>query len=155
PLIARIVEAAKQAGCDPVLVVTGAVNLAIPEAQIVHNADWQTGLASSLRAGLSALPDVEAALIALSDQPLIEAHHLAALIQFFTTSNQPAAASQYGDFGGPPAIFDKSLFPELSSLKGDTGAKPLLRRLGEKVAWFPLPEAATDIDTPLDLQKLK
>ena len=50
-----------------------------------------------------------------------------------------------------PALFERSLFPELKRLQGDRGAKPLLLEQPElliRVAW---PEGAVDLDRPEDL----
>jgi molybdenum cofactor cytidylyltransferase len=53
---------------------------------------------------------------------------------------------------GAPAIFDRTLWPDLLALAGDTGARPLLQRyraqlitITAEAAWL------RDIDTPADL----
>jgi CTP:molybdopterin cytidylyltransferase MocA len=77
-LVERAVRTAR-AVCDPVLVVLGARAVDVwrqadlDGATLLANKDWETGMASSLRAGLDGLrgwPDqVDAALITLVDMP--------------------------------------------------------------------------------------
>ena len=65
-------------GADPLLIVTGAAEVELSpdhRARTVYNDQWRTGMGSSLRAGLRALPDpdVGAVVVALADQPLVGA----------------------------------------------------------------------------------
>ena len=55
---------------------------------------------------------------------------------------------------GVPALFSNSLFSELINLEGDKGAKNLMRKYQDEVLAIPIPEAAIDIDTPDDYEKL-
>ena len=50
-----------------------------------------------------------------------------------------------------PAIFPRSMFQALARLRGDTGARALLRRNSDRLVRVPMPSAAIDIDTPEDL----
>jgi CTP:molybdopterin cytidylyltransferase MocA len=73
-LVDRGVRMLHEAGCTPIIVVTGAARVDVAGAVVVHNPDWRTGMGSSLRAGLSALaPDCPAVVIALVDQPKVTA----------------------------------------------------------------------------------
>src|SRR3569833_774786 len=70
----RGVRMLHEAGCTPIIVVTGAARVDVAGAVVVHNPDWRPGMGSSLRAGLSALaPDCPAVVIALVDQPNVTA----------------------------------------------------------------------------------
>ena len=64
---------------------------------------------------------------------------------------QYIAAALYSGTVGVPAIFPRSLFPELAQLRGDAGARVLLRRNAARVVRVPMPSAAIDVDTPEDL----
>jgi molybdenum cofactor cytidylyltransferase len=52
---------------------------------------------------------------------------------------------------GVPAIFPRTMFRELAQLRGDVGARALLRRNADRVVRVPMPSAAVDVDTPEDL----
>jgi CTP:molybdopterin cytidylyltransferase MocA len=52
-------------------------------------------------------------------------------------------------------LFDRAVFPELLLVAGDTGAKPVLQRLPDRVVYLDVPYAAPrDVDTPADLKIL-
>lgn len=74
-----------EGGAYPVIVVTGAAEIAVHGALSVNNPDWRTGMGSSLAAGLRALGGVDcvAAVIALADQPLVGAEAVRRLIATF------------------------------------------------------------------------
>lgn len=121
----------------------------------IFNPDWQEGIASSIRMGIQALPETAtAALILLSDQPLIRPN----LVQNLLTGwqNEPAriVACQYGDSVGVPVIFPAGYFRRLLELKGDQGAKRLLLEFDGSLLKIPLPEAPLDIDTICDFNHL-
>jgi Uncharacterized MobA-related protein len=123
---------------------------------IVVNSDWESGLASSLKAGLSEVErtDSGAALIALADQPRVDAQSLRALLSAFDRGNRVAAAS-YSGIVGVPAIFGREHFKELLQLQGDAGAGQWLRAHSGEVTEVPLAAAADEIDTPADAERLK
>src|SRR5256885_104693 len=78
PLIQRGIRLLRDGGCSPVHVVLGAAYdeavSAAGDAFVVRNEDWETGMGSSLRAGLASMPaEVEAVVVTLVDQPLIGA----------------------------------------------------------------------------------
>ncbi|MBO9660424.1 MAG: NTP transferase domain-containing protein, partial [Chitinophagaceae bacterium] len=93
-------------------------------------------------------------LIMVCDQPYVDAEHLRRLIDKQQISDAPATASLYAGRKGVPAIFHGSLFADLLSLKGDTGAKYLIEQLEEKVATVSFPEGAIDIDTATTYEEL-
>lgn len=121
-------------------------------AKIVYNPDWTRGMGSSLAAGIRALPrTADAALILLCDQPLVD---IRALARLCTADIRRSAicASRYADRLGVPAIFPRRLFPLLSRLDSDKGARELLNHgSGYRIVAVDMPEAAFDIDTPADL----
>ncbi|HEX4810646.1 MAG TPA: nucleotidyltransferase family protein [Bryobacteraceae bacterium] len=163
-LIQHAIEQAVGAGFDRVAVVVGAHAQEIQEAiadlsvDVVRNEAWETGMGSSLVAGLQHIltsgsnPDYIAILLA--DQPLVRAEHLAAMRRLADQSQSPIVAARYGGTLGVPAFFKRTLFPDLEALPPTTGARHLLKLPGQKIVVFDLPEAAVDIDTPEDFQAL-
>ncbi|MGR9114647.1 MAG: nucleotidyltransferase family protein [Gammaproteobacteria bacterium] len=122
---------------------------------IAFNPDWQEGVASSIRAGVWALPpSAAAALILLCDQPLISRNHMQTLLTHWQIEPTRPVASQYKNSIGAPALFPADYFKPLKHLKGDRGAKSLLMEAGDNVLKIPLPEAELDIDTMDDFHHL-
>ena len=156
-------EAAEAVTPDRVLVVLGAQSLRLrillrrhhPDTYTIGNAEWPSGMASSLTVGLTALPrKVSAALILLVDQPGVDARSLHRLIGAWRHRPSQAAASQYDGRIGVPAILPRKLWAQAKTLTGDVGARALLRH-GEGVTTVvSMPEAAVDIDTEQDLAQL-
>jgi molybdenum cofactor cytidylyltransferase len=149
----------------PVVVVLGseaeacaAVLRDLP-VEIVVNAAWKEGLAGSIRAGVESLeaaaPGVGAVVVCVADQPLLSAAVLDALMDKQGASGAKMAAAEYGGKLGVPALFCASLFRELKGLRGDEGARSLLRRAGEGVARVPFPGGEVDVDTPEDAARLE
>jgi molybdenum cofactor cytidylyltransferase len=93
--------------------------------------------------------------ILLADQPWVSAGHLRAMREQLESTNAAAVAAEYANGLGVPALFQEKLYPLLAALPPEAGAKHLLRDSGMIVSAFPLPEAATDIDTPSDLAALE
>jgi molybdenum cofactor cytidylyltransferase len=113
--------------------------------------DWQLGLSASLRAGVSALPgDVEGALVALCDQPAMDAAHLQALLRAFHAHPTDGIASGYADVLGVPAVLPRSWFADVMQLGGDAGARELFRSQTRAVQIVAAPSLEFDVDEPTD-----
>lgn len=160
PLIRRAVNATMEAGVEEVIVVLGAGATDIEKEldgisgiRIVVNPDWHTGLASSLRVGLSAISDADGVLVTLADQPFIGSAALRKLIEQFGDTRR-IIASKYSDTVGAPAIFGNEYLDELKTLTGDHGAGKWIQSRISEVTIVPLESAAIDIDTPDDVARL-
>ena len=161
-LIQRAARALIDAGCAPIVVVLGAMEKECRAAledlptYIVFNEKWRDGMGSSIAVGMAALdaqaPNVEAALIALCDQPFLNAALIRALIHQHEISGCSVVASDYGDALGPPALFARAHFSELAQLRGEQGARRLVA--AHETARVPFPQGRADIDTPDDWRAL-
>jgi molybdenum cofactor cytidylyltransferase len=163
PIVRRVVGLAIGSGADPVIVVTGfdaqriAVALSDLDVTIVHNPEFEAGLSSSLKAGLSALsPDVDGALILLGDMPAVDTRVLDALMAAFTGRDAICVPVHQGRRGNP-VLWGKSFFAEMMQLDGDIGAKTLLARHAACVTEVPVGSDSifADVDTPADLARLR
>jgi molybdenum cofactor cytidylyltransferase len=122
---------------------------------LVINRDWREGLASSIRAGVARLPpSCAGVMLVLADQACVTAQDLQRLAGAWRRQPQGLAAARHGATVGVPAIFPQHLFGELSELKGDVGARALLRRHADRLVKVPMASAAFDLDTPDDLLEL-
>lgn len=163
PLVTHAAEAALAADAAPVIVVLGARAEDIRPAlshlagvTTVLNADWESGLASSLATGLrAALHDTtwDGVIATLADQPLADASVLRRIVTEFAAGAR-IVASGYAGVPGVPALFGREHVPELLSLTGDTGAGPWLRSRARDTAIVPLDSAMLDVDTPADVRRL-
>ncbi|MFC4535312.1 nucleotidyltransferase family protein [Sphaerisporangium dianthi] len=153
----RGVRLLRDGGCDPVVVVLGAARAGVPGALAVHNPDWATGMGSSLRAGLSAVPrEAGAVVIALVDQPLIRPEAVRRLVAAYRAGAAVAVAS-YGGAPRNPVLIAREHFHSVRALaEGDVGARPFLRAHPELVTMVPCDDAGdpADVDTPGDLDTL-
>jgi molybdenum cofactor cytidylyltransferase len=155
-LLRHAAETAVASGCTPIILVTGALHEALVNEvsdlsiQVVPNPDWETGMASSIRAGLAAVVETQpgAVLIMLSDQPLITPTLLRELITSQQQNQAPVVATAYGDTKGVPAIFSPAMLPALQQLQGSQGANRLIATLGTAVGSIPFPAGSLDVDTP-------
>ncbi len=162
-LIRRAAQTALLSPCRPVAVVLGAFGDAIrPEISdlplsVVVNTDWETGMASSLRAGLAALTasaPLDAVLVMLCDQPGVSAALLDSLVAAYRTSGHALVACEYGAVLGVPALFGRELFGDLSALEGDEGARRVIKAYAGPVTRIAFPAGKWDIDTIADAEAL-
>jgi molybdenum cofactor cytidylyltransferase len=123
---------------------------------IVVNRQWREGLGSSIRAGVAQLPpSCSGVLLLLADQAAVTGDDLRRLVGTWRKQPQYIAAALYDGISGVPAVFPRSAFGQLGELRGDAGARALLRRNAARVVRVPMPSAAIDIDTPEDLLALE
>ena len=163
-LLRRAAVAALGAGCRPVVVVTGAhAELSRGELQgldvrEVWNALWETGMGSSVRAGVGALLEADAGTAAvvllLCDQPYVTPEVVAGLVDAHRATGRQVVASRYGGSYGVPALFGRPLFAELARLGGSSGAKQVIKRHAPEAHFVPFPEGEVDLDTPEDYSRL-
>jgi nicotine blue oxidoreductase len=152
-------------GTDPVLIVTGAAEVALGQdhrVRTVYNDEWRTGMGSSLRAGLRALtdpelgPEVGAAVVALADQPLVGAAAVSRLIAAYQAGAGVAVAA-YDGRPRNPVLLAREHWPEVIAMAtGDQGARAFLRAHPDLVTLVECGDTGRpdDIDTPADLEHL-
>ena len=157
PILARITRAALETGC-PVRVVLPPgrplrlAALAGLPVQTVICENAAEGMAASLACGVAACPEADILLL-LADLPEIGADDLEAmLIARKAHPGRILRACAEDGTAGHPVLFPAALRAKLLSLKGDEGARTLLRAPDQPVIAVPLPgrRAVTDLDTPED-----
>jgi CTP:molybdopterin cytidylyltransferase MocA len=159
PLVRGAALAACASACTEVVVVVGASAAEVTQAldglpvTIVVNADWASGMGSSIRCGVARASSGghDAALVMLCDQPALTTLHLERLLSAHAPGR--SVASRYEGVLGVPAVLDRATFAQLLSLEGAAGARQVLRAAEDVVAvdW---PEGAIDVDTPEDAARL-
>ncbi len=161
-LVRIVAEQALASKASDVIVVTGhqaaevEKSLAGLKVRFVRNPDFAEGLASSVKAGIAAVPDAaDAAVVCLGDMPLIDAHLIDRLIEAFAPDRGGLIALPVCDGRrGNPVLWSRRFFKELMTLDGDIGARHLIAKHGEAVAEVPVEGhgAFLDIDTPQALE---
>jgi molybdenum cofactor cytidylyltransferase len=144
---------------DRVVVVLGAaaadaraVLPADPRLQVVENAAWEEGLASSIRAGVAAADDCDAVLLALADQPGLDAVRVDAVVRAWD-ARAPLVLPVWDGRGSHPVLVARALFAELQALRGDVGARDVVRRHRPAAIEVSLPPLA-DVDTEAQYRAL-
>ena len=168
PLILRQLIALSGAGVDEVVVVLGhhadAVEAAVRAFPItlVRNPSPDSGQASSVRIGLEALsPRLDAVIVALADQPLIDAQDITALIGAFKKRGDasmvvPAVSGDDGEsLPGNPVIFDAALRDEWLAGAADLACRRWRIDHPERVQFLATDNRRfrIDIDTPEDIER--
>jgi molybdenum cofactor cytidylyltransferase len=182
PFVRAVAKTALEAGLSPVIVVTGAHGEQVATAvqdlpvRIVHNEAWDSGQASSIRAGIGPHrrfvppPPFSAevrgkwgrpgggpggAIFLLADQPQVTPTILHALVEEHASTLAPVIAPMVLDRRANPVLFDHSTFPDLMKLEGDVGGRGVFSKY--KVSYLPWHDDALllDVDTPEHYQRLK
>jgi molybdenum cofactor cytidylyltransferase len=158
PLVGHVVDAALQSSCDRVVVVTGHMQAELAEAlagrplTLTHNPDFADGLASSLKAGLAAVPaDADGVLVLLGDMPDVDRRLIDRMIAAFSPADRRSIVVPVADGRrGNPVLWSSAFIAEMRELAGDTGARALIDRHADQVAEIAVEHRGplTDIDTP-------
>lgn len=156
PLLAHCLHTVASLGLGDAVVVTGRGRTdvgrlaAAAGLREVHNQDYKIGMATSIRAGVSALaPTVEAAFIVLGDMPFVAADDYKLLADAWHSQPQPGICRPvYDGKGGHPVLFARGFFAELQQLTGDEGAAPVLQRHASRTMLVPVASSrvVTDFD---------
>jgi nicotine blue oxidoreductase len=149
----RAVATLRGGGADPVVVVLGAAAdrvravARLEGAMVVENPDWDTGMGSSVRAGLAALAGTGAAavVVVLVDQPGITAE---AVCRVAAAARADALVmAGYRRRRGHPVLLGRDHWAGVAALAtGDTGARPYLHRHAGDVRVVPCGDVADDRD---------
>jgi molybdenum cofactor cytidylyltransferase len=160
-LLQHTIDVAIKAKVEMVCVVLGS-NYQILEdhikgrqVEIVHNKNWQDGMATSITCGLNYVlavqADTDKIIFMVCDQVYVNTELINALMAKQIETQLPIIASAYGETFGIPALFSKEMFGELLELSGETGAGKLIRKYKEKVATVFFDKGEIDVDEESDL----
>jgi CTP:molybdopterin cytidylyltransferase MocA len=149
--------ALRDGGVDEVVVVVGAAPFDVAGAEVVRCEDWADGLAASLRCGVAWAArerGAQAVVVALADQPLLDARAVAKVLAARAPRDGVAAVrATYAGVPNHPTVLEASLFDAVAALRGDQGARPLLG--GARLVPCDGLGAPDDVDTPADLARLR
>jgi molybdenum cofactor cytidylyltransferase len=162
PLVRIVAEQAIASKAKEVIVVTGHQAELVEEAlkglkvKFVRNPDFAQGLATSVKAGIAAVPEeADGAVVCLGDMPMISSQLIDHLVDAFAPDRgNLIAVPVSGGRRGNPVLWSRRFFNELMTLDGDIGARHLIAKHNEAVAEVPVEGdgAFLDIDTPQGLE---
>jgi len=149
--------------CRPVVVVLGAQARLLEKelhdlpVAAIRNPLWETGIGSSICAGLRTLPASEllAVIFMVCDQPMVSPELLNRLAAVHQNAAKGIVASEYSGTMGVPALFGRKYFAELAALPPGGGAKSLMVKHQDDLQAVPFPEGALDVDTTEDALRLQ
>ena len=166
-LVDRAVALLRDAGCDPVLVVLGAWIGDVPDAVVVVNEQWPSGMGSSLRCGLAALSaydEVDQVVVTLVDLPGLTVPAVRRLLE--TTNAETAgvdqpprapagrdalAATTFDGVRGHPVLLGRAHWDGVrDAATGDQGARTYLATHEHALTLTEVADLATgtDLDEP-------
>ena len=165
PLVAHAARALAASRASPVITVTGhdreAIEAALAghEITLVHNPAFATGMASSLKAGLAAVPaDASAVLVCLADMPALRTADIDHLLAAFDpASGREIIVPVFGGKRGNPVLLSRRFFPDIMRCEGDTGARQVVAANPDAVFEVEMGTASilADADTPAAFEALK
>lgn len=164
-VLAQTLAHVQAAALDEIILVLGASAEAIhrrlpspQELKIVVNPDYQQGIASSLRTGLSAVdPNSDAALIILGDQPFLRPQTLDRIVDEYRRSQAQIVIPVYQGQRGNPVLLDRSVFAEVMALQGDVGSRAIFAKHLDRTVNVEVEDKGIllDLDEPADYERLK
>lgn len=160
--IETIVRNVSQSGLGPAHVVVGRDSEVLRQTltpygvHIIDNPDYDSGMLSSIRAGLRAAPDATGYAVLLGDQPQVGADLIRIVAEAFDETCAPIVAPAYKGKRGHPLIFAGMFKQEILTCFDEVGLRGLLQSHPDQIHEIPVdrPGILEDIDTPEDYERL-
>ena len=126
------------------------------DAEPVVCADWADGQAASLRCGIAAVADADAAVLTLGDMPRITPQVIARFADLAGEHGRRARArAVYDGLPGHPVVLGRDYFDQIAALQGDVGAREVLKAIGAHRIECGHLCSPVDVDTPDVLEELR
>ena len=167
-LLEYVLEAALGSKLNHVVLVLGhehqnilralAAHTAHERLQVVINHRYREGQSRSLQAGLVKIRQVfPSAMFLLGDQPMVNPGIIDHMVDRFRDSEMDICVPICNGKRGNPTIFNRVLYDQLMAIKGDRGARDIIRNHPKRVLYIDLddPLSFFDIDSQKDFETLK
>ena len=164
PVLATTIKQIQASSVDEIVVVTGhqaqavATALSHTKVVVIHNAQYASGLSTSVRCGIAAVQDFDAAFICLGDMPLIRFADMQRMMQAFNVEEgRRLIAPTYRGQLGNPVLWGQEYFKALMALEGDRGARSLLEASHQQITEIAVEHDGIllDADTPEALAEMR
>jgi molybdenum cofactor cytidylyltransferase len=167
-LIEWVLEAALSSRLDQIILVLGhdhqrimetlGSRTHIPRLRVSVNHEYKQGQSSSLKFGLSQMPKkFPSVMFLLGDQPMIDMKTIDLLLHNFWRSDKDICYPVYQGKRGNPTIFSRKFYNHILNIKGDIGARGIIKTNSDRVLEVEVknPLCFMDIDTEKDFEKLQ
>lgn len=159
PMLERVLLTFRRSKVGRVVVVIGAhaeevrSRVRFADEVIVENPKFDEGMSGSLKLGLRNVGEADAAFVALGDQPFVRPETVDRMVAAYEKTRACIVIPTYRGTRGNPVLFDRSIFPQIEGIRGDVGAKSVVRRNASEVLEVDVRDIGVlaDIDTPSDL----
>lgn len=160
PIVVHAARTLTESSLDEIVAVVGhereRVERALSdEIEVVANPDYEQGLSTSVRRGVTVAQEreAEAALMALGDMPFVAVETVEELLRTYRETGSGIVAPRYEGRRGNPVLFDSRYFDALADAEGDAGGRTLLE--SEPVTWVDVTDSGVrrDVDTVADLRR--
>lgn len=161
-LVANAVRVAEESHVSEIVVVTGnraievQAQLAGKRVRVVENPDWQTGRASSVGVGITAVAEnTSGAIFINADQPFLTPKVIDTILNTFFETRAPIVVPTYEGKTSSPVLFAREMFAELGVLSGDQGGRDILQKYRDVLAHVEIADtrAGMDLDTPEEYRR--
>ena len=158
----HVVMGAVAVGCEPIIVVDGAVSLqddaaALP-VKLITNVDWPRGQLSSLQFGLELIPDAFGVLVLTVDRPHVEVETLHRLANAHAADASAIWQPRYEGRSGHPIVYPAEIAALLRTLPPEDSPRTLLGQpeIAARRQTVDVDDAAVrdNLDRPGDLDRL-
>ena len=164
-ILHHVVTALQESKIKSVVVVLGheaekiKIDLEGEDVTYVMNPDYEQGIGTSISTGIRSVDkSTRGALIMLGDMPVISAKTIDKLVYDFNRNPQAEiVVPTYEDQSGNPVLWSTRFFPQLSSLSGDRGGKPLIEKNTDVVSFCSVDSESVhiDVDNSDELERLR
>jgi molybdenum cofactor cytidylyltransferase len=168
PLLQHAIDAAAASSLGDIVVVLGRAaaeveaSLRLPDrARAVVNPLYETGIASSLQAGLRAAGNADAAATLLGDEPAVTPALIERVLAAWRASHAPIVRPVYTGgrrrrVPGHPVVIARSVWPSVETLRGDDGVRAIIAAHRDWLDELKVDaEAPADLDTPSDYERVR
>lgn len=124
------------------------------DAVVLTHRGYRQGMLSSLRAGaraaLKELPDLEALMVCLVDQPLVQAETYAALLNAFQPDKDDVVIASYSGEHGHPVVLSRGLAERVASESRSGSLSELIESYAQRRRYLDCddPAVTQNINTP-------
>lgn len=161
-IIETVIECVVSSKVDNTLVVLGSERENVEEkirnfpVKIAFNADYQSGMLSSVLCGFKTLPqDTQAVVVILGDQPSVSKEVIDKIIDAYQKTGKGIVLPVYQKERGHPVIIDMKYKDEVEHLSPDIGLRGTVYSHPEDIleVEVDMPSILQDIDDEADYQR--
>jgi molybdenum cofactor cytidylyltransferase len=123
------------------------------DIKIVENKDYESGIASSLKAGIKAAGgNYDYFGFCNGDKPFIKVKTIKILLKYLLENKPSILVPIYQEHSGHPTIFSKDYIHDFSLISGDTGGREIIKKYPSVVTYLPINDEGIILDMDKYLQ---